>query len=119
MHKPAIVVDVQVSEHDSFHIARSDSQRAQLRTDFLVALDSKPDLPAHVRVERPGGFQEMGRLPCVHHHYTFRMVDDPDVGGKPFGPVRIGEYPEAPAQPMSLPFDLRGLDPYRASLDRV
>jgi hypothetical protein len=36
VRKPAIVIDVEVGEHDAFHIARSNAVAAQLRTDFLV-----------------------------------------------------------------------------------
>ena len=51
MRKPAIVIDVQVGEDDPFHVARPDAQSAQLRTDFLIALDLKPHLPAPVRMQ--------------------------------------------------------------------
>src|SRR5262245_36474611 len=117
VRKPAIMIDVQVGQHDAFHVPRPNTQRAQLRTDFLVALDSKPDFPAHVRVQRPGGFEEMCRLTRIHHDHAFRMIDDPCVGWKPFGPLRVGKYPETPAQPMSSSFDLRGLDPNGAGLN--
>src|SRR4029078_11054420 len=92
----AIVVDVQVCEHDSPHITRHNTECAQPGTEFLLWLDSKLPLPAHVRMQGTGGVDEMGRLARIHHDHAFRMVDDPCIGGKPLGPVCVGEYPESP-----------------------
>src|SRR6476620_11199366 len=61
----------------------------------------------------------MRSLPRIHDDHAFRMVDDPCIGRKPFRPMWVGEYPEPPAQPVSLPLNLRGLDTDRTGLDRV
>src|SRR5262249_24392181 len=104
---------------DAFHISRPDAERAQWRTDFLLALDSKRHLPSLVGMEGPDAFEQMRPLARIHDDHPFGMIDHPYIGRQPAGPVSIGEEPEPAAHPVSPARDLRRLDPDRASLNRV
>ena len=119
VRKSAIVIDMQVSQHDSRHVVRRNAQRTQLRAEFLVGRDSESDFPAHVGMQRRGGLEEMSPLTRVHHDHAFRMLDDPSVSRKPFSPMRVCEYCEPPTQSYASPLDLRRLDPNEAGLDGV
>src|SRR6185295_3602632 len=83
------------------------------------ALDSECDFPSHVGMQGLAAFQQVCPLARIDHDHTFRMVDDPGIRWKPVGPVRVAEYREPASQPAPPPFDLCGLDPDRARLDRV
>src|SRR3981189_2924035 len=105
MRKAAVMVHMQMGENDPLHIARSDAERAKLRTDLLFALDAKRHFPAEVGVKRLAGFQQMRALPGVDRDDAFGMIDDPYIGRQPIGPVPIGENCEPPRKAMSLPLD--------------
>jgi hypothetical protein len=94
MGKAAVVIAVQVCEDDSFHISRPNAHGPQLRTDFLIALDSKRDFPSHVGMQGLTALQQMSPLARIDHDHPFRMVDDPGIRWKPYGPVPILEYRE-------------------------
>src|SRR5262249_5641553 len=117
VRETAVVIDMEMREHDAFHIPRADAERAQLRADFLLPLDSKRHLPAMVGMERCGTVEQMCPLPGIHDDYAFGMLDRPRICRKPVAPVAVGEHAQAPPQPASTTFDLRGLDPDRAGLD--
>jgi hypothetical protein len=93
VRQSAVVIHVQVSEDDLFHIARPDAHRAELRSDFLVALDPKHHFPSQVRVKRVGGLEEMRSLAGVDDDHALWMVDGPRIRRKPIRPVFVGEYP--------------------------
>src|ERR1019366_3652277 len=117
VHKAAVMVHMQMGQDDPFHIARTDAERAQLRTDLLFALDAERDFPSDIRVKRLAGFEQVRALPGVDHDDAFGMIDDPCVGRQPFGPVCVSKNREPPPQTVSLPLDLRGLDPDEPGLD--
>ena len=119
MRKTTIVIDVQMGEDDPFHIARAYAERPQLRTDFLLGADPKRDFPSDVGVKRLAAFEQMRALARIHYDDPFRVVNDPCVSGKPFGPVSVGENGEPTSQPASMPLDLRGLDPDGTSLEGI
>jgi len=52
VRKAAVMVHMQMGEHDAFHVARPDAERLQLRTDLLFAVDAEPDFPPDIRVKR-------------------------------------------------------------------
>ena len=79
MLKATVVIHVQMGENDPLHIARPDSQHAQLRTDFFFAVNSKRDFPSDIGMKRLPGFEQMHSLASVDHDDTFLMVNDPRV----------------------------------------
>src|ERR1019366_7334340 len=97
--------------------SRGPMPSAQLRTDLLFAVDAERDFPSDIRVKRLAGFEQVRALPGVDHDDAFGMIDDPCVGRQPFGPVCVSKNREPPPQTVSLPLDLRGLDPDEPGLD--
>jgi hypothetical protein len=97
VRQSAVVIHVQVGEDDLFHIARSDAHRAELRTDFVVALDPKHHFPSNIWVKRMRALKEMCSLAGVDDDHALWMVDDPCIRRKPVGPVFVDEYPEPSA----------------------
>jgi hypothetical protein len=119
MREPAIMVHVQMGQHHALHVARPDSERAQLRTDLLFGLDAKRDFPADIGMERFSGLEEMRALPGIDDDDAFAALDPPRIGRYPIRPLRVGENGE-PARPaMAAAFDLRGLDADVTGLYRV
>src|SRR6187455_98884 len=77
MRKTAIMIHVQVSEDNLFHIARSNAERTQLWAGLLFRVNLKHDLPSQKRMKRIAGFEQMRSLASVDHDDTFRMLDRP------------------------------------------
>jgi len=119
MRKATVVIYVQMSEDDPFHIARPDAERAQLRTDFLITVDAKRNFPSDVGVKRLAGFEQMRSLARIDHDNAFWVIDDPSVRWEPFGPSPVGENGEPSSYSASAPFDLRALYSDGAGLDGV
>ena len=113
------MIGVQVGEDDAFHISRPDAKSAQLRTDFLITLDSKCHVPSQIGMQGPAAFEEVGSLARIDHDHTFLMINHPGIRRKPSGPVSVQKHSEPSSQSASASFDLRGLDPDGAGLDRV
>jgi hypothetical protein len=44
VRKAAVVIHVQMSKHNTLHIARADTKRSQLWLNLLLALNPKDDL---------------------------------------------------------------------------
>src|SRR5260370_38471231 len=86
MREAAVMVHMQMGEDHPLHIARSDAERAQLRTDLLFALDAKRHFPADIRVKRLTGFQQMRALPAAYHDDTFALTADPALRRQPAAP---------------------------------
>src|SRR4029453_4885188 len=101
------VVDVQMGEHDFFHISGADASCAELRTDFLLAFEAKLDEPPVVRMKRSDALEQMHPLPGIYDDHAFRMIDHPCVRRQPVGPVPIGEHPETSSQAAAPAFHLR------------
>ena len=49
--KPAVVIHMQMSKHNTLHVARADSESSQLWPDLLVTLNPKDDFPSDIRVQ--------------------------------------------------------------------
>ncbi len=81
MPETTVMIHVQMSEDDPFHIARADAQRVQLRTYLFFAIDSKRDLPSDKGMKRLPGFDQMRTLASIDHNDTFLMINDPSVRG--------------------------------------
>lgn len=79
MCKAAIVIHVQVSEDNPFHIARSHAEHPQLRPDLFFTIDSELDLPSDIRMERSSGFQQMSSLAGVNHNDALPVLDHPGI----------------------------------------
>jgi len=79
VREPAIVIDVQVGQHDPSHITGPYTQRAELWTDFRIAFDPKLHFPPPVRMEGPGGLKKVRPLTRVHDDHAFGVVNDPDI----------------------------------------
>ena len=99
--KPAIVVHVQVRKDHLFHVARSDAERTQLRTDFFLALDLERDLPPQKWMIRFTGFEQMRALTGVYDKYALSMFDCPGIRWKPFGPIAVGVKSQPPSKPVA------------------
>jgi hypothetical protein len=80
MYKSAIVIHMQVGENDLFYVIRRNAERAQLRTDFLLRIYSKPNFPSDVGVERTSSAEQMCSLAGVNHNNTFTVLDHPGIG---------------------------------------
>ena len=119
MRQPAVMVHVQMGENHPLDVARTNAERAQLRTDLLFAVDAKRDLPADIGMQRLAGFEQMRALPGIDNDNAFAGVDRPCVGGQPTGPVPVGENRKPPRQAMPPPLDLRCLDPDETGLNGV
>jgi hypothetical protein len=70
-------------------------------------------------MQRLAGFEQMRALPGIDHDDAFAAVDDPYIGREPIGPDGVGKNREPPRPSMAASFDLRGLDPDKAGLNRV
>jgi pimeloyl-ACP methyl ester carboxylesterase len=119
MRQAAVVIDVQVGEDDACDISRSNAERAQLWTDFLLALETKRHLPSVIGMERSAGFVQVHPLAGVDDDDAFGMLDDPGIGWKPGCPVLIGHDREPAPQPASTALRLRRLDPNGAGPNGV
>jgi hypothetical protein len=113
----AVVIDVQMRQDDVLHISRADAERAQLGTDFLLALESKRHLPSMIRVQRSGGVEDTRPVAGVGDDHSIGMVDDPGIGRKPRRPVSVGQDAQPPSQPASPATDLCRLDSNRPGLE--
>jgi hypothetical protein len=89
VRKATVVIAVQVCEDDPFHISRPNAKGAELRTDFLITLDSKCDFPPHVGMQGPAALQQVCSLARIDHDDPLGMVDDPGIRWEPFGPVSV------------------------------
>jgi hypothetical protein len=91
MCEAPVMIHVQMGEDDPFHIARPDTERPQLRSDFFFTVDSKLNFPSDIGMKGGPGFEQMRSLAGVDDNDTFSMLDNPYVCGQPFGPVLISE----------------------------
>ena len=57
MRKTTVVVNMQMGQHDCFHIALADAETAQLRPDFLLGFDLEPDGELEIGVPPRQRFQ--------------------------------------------------------------
>ena len=119
MSKAAIVVHVQMRQHNFLHFARSDPESSQLRSNLLLALNPERDFPSDIRMQRLAGFEKVRALTGVDHNDAIAMLDSPRIGREPFGPVAIGKDGQPPRQAVATPFDLRRLVPNEAGLNGV
>jgi hypothetical protein len=70
-----------MGEDDPFHIARRDTERPQLRSDFFFTVDSKLNFPSDIGMKRGPGFEQMRSLAGVDDNDIFSMLDNPYVCG--------------------------------------
>src|SRR3954447_18999111 len=73
MRQAAVVIDVEMREHDTFDIDGPDAECAQLRADLLLPVDPKRHLPSSVRMEGGGAFEQLRPLPVLHDNHAFRV----------------------------------------------
>jgi hypothetical protein len=117
MREAAVVIHMEMSKHNTLHIPRTDTEFPQLGPDLLFALNPEIRFESNIGMQRPGSLEEMGPLTGVDDYYAFGMLDGPGVGGKPIGPLGIGEDGEASRQAMPATLYLRRLDADEPSLN--
>jgi len=103
------MIYVHVGEHNLLHIARADTERAQLRANLLFGLEPERDFPSEERMPGPHILKQMHCLSGVDDDDGFRVFDCPRIGRQPAGPVLIGEYGQLPPESVPASFNLRGL----------
>src|SRR6185437_11258506 len=119
MSQSSVMIHVQMGQHHLLHVPWSDTERTQLRTNLLLALNPERDFPSDIGMVRLRAFEQVRSLTGVDHHDAFGMFDGPGIGRQPIGPVAVTEDGEPSAQAVAAAFHLRGLDPDRAGLDGV
>src|SRR4249919_2276217 len=117
MCKATIVVHVQMGENYFSHVARSNSDCAQLRADFFFTLNSKNDFPPQKWMIGPRRFEQMNSLSGIDDDDALWMLDCPDVGWQPLSPIRVGENGQLSSKSVPAPRNLRSFYFNGASLD--
>ena len=118
MRKTAVVVDMQVSQHDRFHIALADAKASQLRSDFLLWLDVEAHRKLEIGVPARQRFQVRARS-GIDHDDALGMLDRPGIDRHPFRPFARDNRLNLPPETVSAAFDLRLFDLHAAGLDGV
>ena len=103
MPQAAVVIHVQMREHDPLDVTRPDAERAQLRPDLLLRRDPEADLPADIRMERARVIQKVLALPGIDDDQAVAVIDQPGIGRQPIGPLPIGKTPRMPRGPRPAP----------------
>jgi len=80
MCQTAVVIHVQMPQHNPFHIARSDPESPKLRSDLLPTFNPEGDLPSDIGMRRLTGFEKVRTLTCINHDDTAWMLDGPGIG---------------------------------------
>ena len=81
----AIVVDVQVREHNCSDVAGADTEAPQLRTELLLGLDIEADAQLKIRMPARQRFQT--RVGAgVDDDDAFGMFDRPGINWRPLRP---------------------------------
>jgi hypothetical protein len=87
VRETAIVVDVQVSEHDCLDVAGADAEAPQLRPKLLLGLDVETN--AELKIRMPARQRLQTRIGAgVDDNRAFGVFDRPGIDRRPVGPFR-------------------------------
>ena len=109
MREAAVVVDMQVGQHDRFHVAGADAELRNCGPDFLLRLDVEADGKLEIRMPARQRFQ-MRRRSGIDDDDALRMLDRPGVDRRPVRPFARDDRLDLPPRPVAAAFDLRLFD---------
>jgi hypothetical protein len=112
------VIDVHVRQHDGLDVARRDSERAELRTRLLLALDFEPHGMAEIGVPARQDVQARVR-PGIDQDHSVAMFDREGVDRQPVRPIFVEQRRQPPRESVAPAHDLRILDLDRPGLNRM